>query len=982
MRGAIPAGGGAARSPIQPTSAAGSGVVNSAGRPIAIPRPAIEPTSGGAPLSRGNFVPRQIRADYEQITNLVNTIRPENQPRTIQSQRDLAGGDRSITIERNWSRNINRNPRPRAVRTNPNTTRSEPNSPTTTAPRTTPPRSAGEIIRGVYRDLRTPLRPTTSGTGAVVDTTTFAGPNPQYNPFADSVITQLANPGRPNPFSAAPIRPDAPGSSPLARPNQPARPPATPRPADPPRQSPPNPRANPRPNPRANPRPQPRDPGNPTGDRRTFPQSPDRPQPNPRNQPIEPTPPPLTQSPGGDPGGDWNGPAPEPNPDPFVESLSDPYAGRIPGVTYLVSFFTYAYPEDDRNAVYLFQSFTQGFDGPFSVEFTESAIPTDDNSEYVAATYIEVDAISGQPSTRTRITQLGGTYYAPYDPDRSPRIKNFLNYRIQRADGTTPEEDARQGRELENNPDPNPQPDRDAPRSERPRPQPIPPPNTPQPRRPRPRPQPQPEPTEFPDPPPRPERQPEPPPQPTPDPPPFRDDDPTPGPIPGINPFPGPAPITISGTRPENRPRPNPNPRPNPRPQPQPAPRTNRNPNPDRRNNPRPRRRPDGEPQTPTPRPDPPTPRRRERPPRLRPDPRPPNPDRVQLPEFPDPPPRPEPPNREDPDTVIQPSPVPFPPPNLNTTPDVVPPPQPPQPPTPPPNLPTNVCEQNACTTAIRGDIAGVRDQIGQLAQGGLQLADLALLNVINSKLGPQLPGGIGGFLTKFARSIHLDKIYNGMSLILQIHNAAMLSRNLGESLGFFLESGLSLLGLKDENDTPLDITGTIGGAVSNFIKGIIGADLYNGISVAFQKLSAIYGAAMGVIDTIVNTMAGVAEGLEIVGGYTGKIGNSLKKAGVVLENAYNWMDENLRVKTGRFAAIQKVTDGIESAENVVNNLTEVTEISQETIDQVNTVKDEFLRIRNLADANEALKNVGELANKQASQGGTPSRDDKLPANQ
>ena len=55
----------------------------------------------------------------------------------------------------------------------------------------------------------------------------------------------------------------------------------------------------------------------------------------------------------------------------------------------------------------------------------------------------------------------------------------------------------------------------------------------------------------------------------------------------------------------------------------------------------------------------------------------------------------------------------------------------------------------------------------------------------------------------------------------------------------------------------------------------------------------------------------------QVTGQYTGKIGNALKKAGVVLGNAYEWMDENVRVKTGRLGTVQKVIDGIQNAEDV-----------------------------------------------------------------
>ena len=81
---------------------------------------------------------------------------------------------------------------------------------------------------------------------------------------------------------------------------------------------------------------------------------------------------------------------------------------------------------------------------------------------------------------------------------------------------------------------------------------------------------------------------------------------------------------------------------------------------------------------------------------------------------------------------------------------------------------------------------------------------------------------------------------------------------------------------------------------------------------------------------------------------YTGKIGNALKRGGVVLENAYEWMDEFISVKTGRFGAIQKVMNEIQTAEEVVSNLTEVTEQVKETQENVTEIQEQFQEIPRL----------------------------------
>ena len=165
-----------------------------------------------------------------------------------------------------------------------------------------------------------------------------------------------------------------------------------------------------------------------------------------------------------------------------------------------------------------------------------------------------------------------------------------------------------------------------------------------------------------------------------------------------------------------------------------------------------------------------------------------------------------------------------------------------------------------------------------------------------------------------------------------------------------------------------IDITGTIGNTIKGLITSVIGEDIFNGISKEWKKLSAIYTSAVNIVELTQNSMAGIAEGLQTTGQYTGKIGNALKKGGVILENAYEWMDENLRVKTGKFATVQAVTDGIQNVNEVVDNLTEVSENVQETTENITQIQSEFKSINDKVKENEDTKKTTEADAKTASQ--------------
>ncbi len=76
----------------------------------------------------------------------------------------------------------------------------------------------------------------------------------------------------------------------------------------------------------------------------------------------------------------------------------------------------------------------------------------------------------------------------------------------------------------------------------------------------------------------------------------------------------------------------------------------------------------------------------------------------------------------------------------------------------------------------------------------------------------------------------------------------------------------------------------------------------------------------------------------------------------MVIESAYDWMDENVRVKTGRLGKVQKVIDGIQTAEEVASNLTEITEQVKETQDNIDEIQEQFNTIKTAVGENETAK--------------------------
>jgi hypothetical protein len=122
---------------------------------------------------------------------------------------------------------------------------------------------------------------------------------------------------------------------------------------------------------------------------------------------------------------------------------------------------------------------------------------------------------------------------------------------------------------------------------------------------------------------------------------------------------------------------------------------------------------------------------------------------------------------------------------------------------------------------------------------------------VIDNKLGPQVNGGLSGFLTdKFTKlwnSRVIDRALNLMATAAAIHNAVMLSRNIGSTLVQTLGNALSIIGIKDGDEVAQSFSTVIGDSIENIIKGSIGSENYTQLTETWAKASRIYQSAINI---------------------------------------------------------------------------------------------------------------------------------------
>lgn len=251
------------------------------------------------------------------------------------------------------------------------------------------------------------------------------------------------------------------------------------------------------------------------------------------------------------------------------------------------------------------------------------------------------------------------------------------------------------------------------------------------------------------------------------------------------------------------------------------------------------------------------------------------------------------------------------------------------------PQLVPPVAAQTRTNFAAIGTLQGVT-----IAQAGfIQKSVNAVATTTKTTLDVVKHGTYGlEAMQRFAntawKATHMDKVLNTLSVVIALHNAAMLSRNLGETLGDLTSQALSTIGIKDSEGSPLDINGAISGTVNAMLTNILGAEVYQGIKETWNKSSRILSSASAIVWTVRSIADSTREITEWTAENTGKIGNALKRWRVVGENAYSWMPERMTATNKWLARVERARNNIDSLDDAASSfssvLGEVQNIQQE----------------------------------------------------
>ncbi|MEH2453848.1 hypothetical protein [Nostoc sp.] len=206
----------------------------------------------------------------------------------------------------------------------------------------------------------------------------------------------------------------------------------------------------------------------------------------------------------------------------------------------------------------------------------------------------------------------------------------------------------------------------------------------------------------------------------------------------------------------------------------------------------------------------------------------------------------------------------------------------------------------------------------------GANAAQLALLELINRKLGDLLPGGLSGTFTRLWQTLQVDRILNILILITTFYNALMLSNNLAQTLFAATDNISQAVGFKWKNEKGEE--SGFGSIVSewtaSFFKNIFGEENYTELVADYKKANRIYQATANIFNALQSISYSILSALEVVGSYVALIGNALRKWGEVGETAYKWFNPQPNFHNKFFTTLEGATNVVSQVDQVASNQT------------------------------------------------------------
>ena len=175
-------------------------------------------------------------------------------------------------------------------------------------------------------------------------------------------------------------------------------------------------------------------------------------------------------------------------------------------------------------------------------------------------------------------------------------------------------------------------------------------------------------------------------------------------------------------------------------------------------------------------------------------------------------------------------------------------------------------------------------------------------------------------------KATRADKIVNALNTMLIIHNGFMLSNNMLDTVSEVAEVGLEILGIRDEEDKPIDIGGAIGSKIKGLLERTLGSSRYEELTKDLASKIRIYQSGANILYNIRSIFDSAQNIAETTGENVAFIGNALRRDGVVRENSYRLMPTDLEPSSRLLYRLERANDALDTIEEVISDAKDIKE--------------------------------------------------------
>ena len=281
--------------------------------------------------------------------------------------------------------------------------------------------------------------------------------------------------------------------------------------------------------------------------------------------------------------------------------------------------------------------------------------------------------------------------------------------------------------------------------------------------------------------------------------------------------------------------------------------------------------------------------------------------------------------------------------------------------------------QPGGCTTKALDDAVGRINQNSNNNANALDAANalanakqLEQLGIINNKLGEQLPnGGIGAKLSRFINWSVGDRVIGMMSMVASVHNAFMLSNNVGETLFSILDNlgNIGALIVKPDGDTNIDSKTWVTSNLDSLFSTMLGASTWKSVKASYRAANNILSTSSNAYNNLRSIHNDSQELLNMVRRDTAELGNALVEEGVISEDNWDVRDPKIKIKSKMLNRLDNMNRGLEEVDNkleaieqVTSTLLNIAQTAKEVRENVDSLNKE------LGDASKAFKDTRDKA--------------------